>query len=83
MAYATLDTKPQGIRVDISPLLVIGVAIVAGIAVLSSIVSTTQALLFLVGGMLGLALYQASFGFTGGWKRFATEKRSRAGSGAP
>ncbi|TWG65918.1 YeeE/YedE family protein [Aminobacter sp. J44] len=78
MAYATLDTKPQGIRVDISPLLVIGVAIVAGFAVLSSIVSTTQALLFLVGGMLGLALYQASFGFTGGWKRFATEKRSRS-----
>jgi uncharacterized membrane protein YedE/YeeE len=78
MAYATLDTKPQGFRIDTSPLLVVALAIFAGFAALSFIVSTTQALLFLVGGMLGLALYQASFGFTGGWKRFATEGRSRS-----
>lgn len=78
MAYISLDSRPQGLRIDTAPLLVVAGAIIAGFAVLSSIVSTTQALLFLVGGLLGLALYQASFGFTGGWKRFATEGRSRS-----
>ncbi|MET3663001.1 YeeE/YedE family protein [Aquamicrobium ahrensii] len=78
MTATTFDTKPSGVRIDGSPLLIIAVAIVAGAAALSIIVSATQALLFLTGGLLGLALYQASFGFTGGWKRFATEGRSRS-----
>ncbi len=38
-------------------------------------VDTRQALLFLVGGLLGLALYHAAFGFTSAWRVFITERR--------
>lgn len=65
-------------RIDLSPLLIILLVIGAGVAAIGLLVSFTQALLFLNGGMLGLALYHASFGFTGGWKRFSTEGRSRS-----
>lgn len=78
MTSTTFDTAPADVRTDLSPLLVCLLAIVAGALALSFLVSGTQALLFLTGGVLGLALYQASFGFTGGWKRFATERRSRS-----
>lgn len=78
MTTAALEPAPPAVRVDFSPLLVCLIAIAAGAFALSSLVSGTQALLFLTGGLLGLALYQASFGFTGGWKRFATERRSRS-----
>ncbi|KAA0969632.1 YeeE/YedE family protein [Aureimonas fodinaquatilis] len=66
-------TKP-----DLSPLMIITTVIIASVAVLTGVVSFTQSLLFLTGGMLGVALYHASFGFTGGWKRFATQGRSRS-----
>ncbi|GEM_PF-7094960 len=65
-------------RKDALPLAVVVVTIVAVAYLLSALVSGTQALLFLTGAGLGLALYHASFGFTGGWKRFATEGRSRS-----
>ena len=78
MTTLLADAKPAGVRVDGAPLLVILLALAGGAAALSSLVSLPQALLFLTGGLLGLALYHGSFGFTGGWKRFATEGRSRA-----
>ena len=78
MTSEALEAKPALPRIDVSPLLVVGGAIVAGAAVIAFLVSATQALLFLTGGLLGFALYHASFGFTGGWKRFATEGRSRS-----
>lgn len=65
-------------RTDAVPLAVVIATIVAVALILSSLISVTQALLFLTGAGLGLALYHASFGFTGGWKRFATEGRSRS-----
>ncbi len=34
------------------------------------IVGLNQALLFLVGGALGMTLYHASFGFTSSWRVF-------------
>ena len=78
MVVATLNTKSETPRIDVSPLLVVVAAVALGVAVTATLVSLTQALLFLTGGLLGLALYYASFGFTGGWKRFATEGRSRS-----
>jgi len=65
-------------RSDLSPLLVVLATFILGAAFIASEVSTTQSLLFLNGGLLGAALYHASFGFTGGWRRFATEGRSRS-----
>ncbi|MFC5387311.1 YeeE/YedE family protein [Aquamicrobium segne] len=78
MTTAILDIPLRKPRIDLPPLLTVSVALLAGAIALALIVSVTQALLFLTGGLLGLALYQASFGFTGGWRRFATEQRSRS-----
>ena len=52
----------------------LGLIAVAGI-VLYLAVSPTQALLFLVGGLLGLTLYHAAFGFTSAWRVFIAERR--------
>lgn len=78
MTTATIDTRLPEIRVDTYALLVVALAFIVGVMAITNLVSLNQALLFLTGGMLGFALYQASFGFTGGWKRFATEGRSRS-----
>lgn len=78
MVSAAFDARPTLPKIDSAPLLVVLCAIVGAVAVVGTLVSGTQALLFLTGGLLGLSLYHASFGFTGGWKRFATEGRSRS-----
>lgn len=78
MTATAIDTGPARVRVDVPPLFVVALAIAGGVTALSALVSVTQALLFLTGGLLGVALYQASFGFTGGWRHFATERRSRS-----
>ena len=78
MTTSISATNPVRIHIDSSPLLVVALAIVASAVTIALMISTDQALLFLTGGLLGLALYQASFGFTGGWRRFATEGRSRS-----
>lgn len=41
------------------------------------IVGLNQALLFLIGGALGMTLYHASFGFTSSWRVFLNERRGR------
>ncbi len=40
-------------------------------------VGLNQALLFLIGGALGMTLYHASFGFTSSWRVFIKERRGR------
>lgn len=41
------------------------------------VVGINQALLFLIGGALGMTLYHASFGFTSSWRVFIKERRGR------
>ncbi|MCO8042278.1 YeeE/YedE family protein [Acinetobacter bohemicus] len=41
------------------------------------VVGLNQALLFLIGGALGMTLYHASFGFTSSWRVFIKERRGR------
>lgn len=55
-----------------------GGALFLGALTLVDIISLRMALLFLIGGLMGMSLYHASFGFTGGWRRFVEEGRSRA-----
>lgn len=55
-----------------------GGALFIGTLALVDIISLRMALLFLIGGLMGMSLYHASFGFTGGWRRFVEEGRSRA-----
>lgn len=47
----------------------------AGTVALWLAVDARQALLFLVGGLLGLTLYHAAFGFTSAWRVFITDRR--------
>lgn len=49
--------------------------LLAGALFLTQAVSGRQALLFLVGGALGLTLYHAAFGFTSAWRVFIRERR--------
>lgn len=38
--------------------------------------ATKQTLLFIIGTALGISLYHASFGFTGGWRNFIRDRQS-------
>jgi uncharacterized membrane protein YedE/YeeE len=64
--------------VDRAPALVAGGMLMLGFLAIAGLIDLGQAALFLVGGLLGAALYHGSFGFTGGWRRMAVEKRGRS-----
>lgn len=51
--------------------------ILVGSVATYQIVGLNQALLFLIGGALGMTLYHASFGFTSSWRVFIKERRGR------
>lgn len=61
--------------IDRAPALVAGGALLVGFLAIAGLIDLRQAALFLVGGLLGAALYHGSFGFTGGWRRMAVERR--------
>jgi hypothetical protein len=50
--------------------------LVAGAIYLSQTVSTVQAALWIVGGLLGVSLYFASFGFTQAWRVFVADRKA-------
>ncbi|ABI56528.1 YeeE/YedE family protein [Alkalilimnicola ehrlichii MLHE-1] len=52
----------------------LGFALLGGLIWLET--APFMAVLFLIGGLLGVALYHGAFGFTGGWRRFVVERRS-------
>lgn len=57
---------------------VVGTAAVlfaTGMVYLTRTVHIQQAMLFLVGGVIGLLLYHASFGFTSSWRVFIADRR--------
>lgn len=58
-------------------MLVAGAGLVLGFVAIASLIHLRQAVLFSIGGLLGITLYHASFGFTGGWRRMAVERRGR------
>ena len=62
---------------DRAPALVAGGALLVGFLAIAQLIDLRQAALFLVGGLLGAALYHGSFGFTGGWRRMVVERRGR------
>lgn len=59
---------------DVAIPALIGVAALA--LLLGHEVSGRQAILLLIGAGLGVSLFQAAFGFSGGWRRFLRERRS-------
>ncbi|KHJ50070.1 membrane protein [Vreelandella venusta] len=52
-------------------------AIVLGAIVIGVIFGANIGLLMIVGGLLGMVLYHAAFGFTAAWRVFITERRGR------
>ncbi|KQU71581.1 hypothetical protein ASC75_24505 [Aminobacter sp. DSM 101952] len=66
------------VNLDKGPVIFVGLAFVLGALAIGEAISLRQAVLFLMGGLLGLTLYHASFGFTGGWRRFVVERRGNA-----
>jgi uncharacterized protein len=69
--------RPSPFSIDRGPMLIAGGGLVAGFLVIAGLVDLRQATLFGIGGLLGVALYHGSFGFTGGWRRMAVERRGR------
>lgn len=76
MAHAA--TAPTLPSIDRAPVVFILAAFATTALLIGLAISPRQALLFAIGGLLGMTLYHASFGFTGGWRRMAVEKRGRA-----
>ena len=66
------------VSADRAPMLVAGGMLLLGFLAIANLVGLRQGALFLVGGLLGAALYHGSFGFTGGWRRMVVERRGRA-----
>lgn len=75
---ATAPAPVVGVNLDKGPVVFVGLALILGALAIGQAIDTRQAVLFAIGGLLGLTLYHASFGFTGGWRRFVVEKRGNA-----
>lgn len=63
------------IEIDRGPVATVLASLVVGTVTIGTLVDFRQAVLFLIGSLLGIALYHSSFGFTGGWRRFVVERR--------
>ncbi|HCU2050800.1 YeeE/YedE family protein [Pseudomonas aeruginosa] len=57
-----------------APLIAFALLVLGGLFLFNA-VSARQAILFIVGGALGLTLYHAAFGFTSAWRVFIRERR--------
>ncbi|HUH59974.1 MAG TPA: YeeE/YedE family protein [Candidimonas sp.] len=58
------------------PLLIAFTLLAVGTQFLFKNVSTEQSLLWIVGALLGITLYQASFGFTYAWRVFVSDRQA-------
>jgi uncharacterized protein len=70
--------RPAPIPFDRGPVWFASLALAFGTLVIWQLVDLRQAALFLIGSLMGLTLYHASFGFTGGWRRMVVEGRGHA-----
>jgi|TARA_B100000959_G_scaffold248744_1_gene275882 hypothetical protein len=74
--YSTGAATPVGIpSVDTRVIGTAAVLFATGMVYLTRTVHIQQAMLFLVGGVIGLLLYHASFGFTSSWRVFIADRR--------
>ncbi len=78
MTDATAGSIRPAIPFDRGPVWFASLALAIGTLAIWQLVDLRQAALFLIGSLLGLTLYHASFGFTGGWRRLVVEKRGHA-----
>lgn len=71
---ASLSVRPRA-DVNPAPLGVALLLIALGAAYLNQAVGVRQAALYVVGALLGVALYHAAFGFTSAWRVFIADGR--------
>ena len=69
------ETRTQGRAPDPRVVAPAALLLLGGAAALAAAVSPRFALLYLLGGALGLVLYHAAFGFTGSWRLLVAEGR--------
>ena len=72
---ASSPSLPRGADINPKPLGVSLLLIVLGAWYLAQTVDARHAALFVVGALLGLALYHAAFGFTSAWRVFIADGR--------
>ncbi|WCK54063.1 YeeE/YedE family protein [Aneurinibacillus sp. Ricciae_BoGa-3] len=72
LQMVTVHTEPNHNRIYA---IITAVLFVLGALYLTKVVSGTQGLLLLAGGVLGLALYHAHYGFTSSFRVFLTDRR--------
>jgi hypothetical protein len=75
MSTAVSPTIPRGGDINPKPLVVSLLLIILGAWYLAQTVDAKHAALFVVGALLGLALYHAAFGFTSAWRVFIADGR--------
>jgi uncharacterized protein len=75
MSDVSVATRAQRPTIHAGALGVASLAFLAGLVYLDTTVSSRQAGLWIVGGLLGLVLYHASFGFTAAWRQFIADRR--------
>ena len=75
MSTSATSTFPQRVDLNLKPLGVALLLILLGTWYLGQNVSAKLASLFVVGSLLGMALYHAAFGFTSAWRVFIADGR--------
>lgn len=75
MSVAASTTAPRRADFNPKPLGVSLLLIVLGACYLASAAGARQAALYVVGALLGVALYHAAFGFTSAWRVFIADGR--------
>ena len=66
---------PRPIQINRKPLWIALTLLLAGATYLFETVSWRQSALWIVGALLGITLYHASFGFTQAWRVFVSDRR--------
>ena len=75
MKPSATTAAPRFLPADTPVVLLAALGMLALALLLQHEFATSQALLFLIGAGLGITLYHAAFGFTGGWRRLIRERR--------
>ncbi len=73
---AAMATARGSVSADRSVALLVALGVLALALFVQHEFATRQALLFLTGAGLGITLYHAAFGFTGGWRRLIRDRRA-------
>ena len=71
-----MSSITSNIKSDIAITLLCVVAVILIALFMQITFATKHASLFIIGTALGVSLYHASFGFTGGWRKFIQERQS-------